>query len=258
MTNPNFYNMNFTGIIVEDDRQQQESLKNLLAEHFPELSILGVASSIPEARALLGRVKPDLAFMDVMLPPETSFDLISSLDRISFEIIFTTSFEEFAVRAFRLSAVDYLVKPIATADLVGAINAFKRRKQNEETPLHLQNLLDNLQLAKSDSAKIALPTLTGYLFIKVRDIIRCESDNTYTTFFTTSKQKIVVSKTLKDCEQMLADFRFFRVHNSHLINLEYINEYIKGEGGIVKMSDGSQIDVSRRRKEEFLAVLRKN
>jgi len=249
--------MTYTGIIIEDDQRQQTALMEQLAEHFPELTIAGVASSVPEARTLLAKVNPDLAFMDVMLPPATSFDLISSLDRIPFEIIFTTSFEEFAVKAFRLSAVDYLMKPIATADLIEAIQAFKRRRQSSASPAHLQNLLANLQVTRSDSAKIALPTLTGYLFVKVRDIVRCESDNTYTTFFTQAKEKIIVSRTLKDCEQMLADFRFFRVHNSHLINLDYIAEYIKGEGGVVRMSDGSHVDVSRRRKDEFLAAMRR-
>lgn len=232
-------------------------LMKLLQENFPELQVVGIISSIPEGREQLQRIKPDLVFMDVMLPPYTSFDLLNELKTIPFEIIFTTSFEEFAVKAFRLCAVDYLVKPVVKEELVAAVEKFKQRKSARETTTHIQTLLENIQATTSEHTKIALPTLTGYLFVKVNDIVRCESDNTYTTFFMTDKRKIVVSKTLKECEHMLTDYRFYRVHNSHLINLRYMTEYIKGEGGIVKMTDGSQIDVSRRRKDEFMQVLKK-
>jgi two-component system, LytTR family, response regulator len=249
--------MIYTGVIIEDEIHQQEMLCELLREHFPELQIVGIAASIPQAAELLQKVRPHLAFMDVMLPPQTSFDLLNSLRTISFDIIFTTSFEEYAVKAFRLSAVDYLVKPIVPSELILAIEKFKQRKSLVETSAHVRTLLENIHLTKADHAKIALPSLNGYIFVKVKDVIRCESDNTYTTFFTTDKRKIIVSKTLKECEQILQDYRFYRVHNSHLINLEYMAEYIKGEGGMVRMVDGSQIDVSRRRKEEFMNALKK-
>ena len=249
--------MIYNVVIIEDEMHQQEMLMHLLTENFPELKVVGIASSIPESLQLLASSRPDLVFMDVLLPPDTSFDLLNSLEHIPFEIIFTTSFEEYAVKAFRLSAVDYLVKPIVKEELILAIEKFKQKKSGKETSIHIQALLENIQSTKAEHTKIALPTLTGFIFVKVKDIIRCQSDNTYTTFFTTDKRKIIVSRTLKDCEQMLSDYRFYRVHNSHLINLEYIAEYTKGEGGIVKMTDGSQIDVSRRRKEEFLSVLKK-
>ncbi|MEO7991390.1 MAG: LytTR family DNA-binding domain-containing protein [Chryseolinea sp.] len=250
--------MTYSVVIIEDEKHQQEMLSHLLEEDFPELKVIGIASSIPESIQMLASTKPDLVFMDVLLPPDTSFDLLNSLQNIPFEIIFTTSFEEYAVKAFRLSAVDYLVKPVVRAELKLAVDKFKQKKSMKDTSIHIQTLLENIQVTKAEHTKIALPTLTGFIFVTVKDIIRCESDNTYTTFFTTDKRKIIVSKTLKDCEQMLSDYRFYRVHNSHLINLEYIAEYTKGEGGIVKMLDGSQIDVSRRRKEEFLHVLKRS
>lgn len=243
--------------ILEDEKHQQEILMNLLQENFPDLKVISIISSVAEGRELLPKIRPDLVFMDVMLPPETSFDLLGELPTIPFEIIFTTSFEEYAVKAFRLSAVDYLVKPMVKDEFVRAVEKFKQRRTSKATNEHIQLLLENIQTTSLEYTKIALPTLTGYLFIKVNDIVRCESDNTYTTFFTTDKRKIVVSKTLKECEQMLSEYRFYRVHNSHLINLRYLTEYIKGEGGIVKMTDGSQIDVSRRRKDEFMQVLKK-
>jgi two-component system LytT family response regulator len=206
---------------------------------------------------LLGRTHPDLVFMDVLLPPDTSFDLIQSLKHIPFEIIFTTSFEEYAIRAFRLSAVDYLTKPVVLSELKQALEKFIQKKLVASTAQHIKTLLENLRSSKPELNRIALPTLNGFIFISIKEIVRCESDNTYTTFFTIDKRKLVVSKTLKECEQLLQNYRFFRVHNSHLVNLDYISEYTKGDGGLIKMTDGSHIDVSRRRKEEFLRTLKK-
>jgi len=249
--------MTYSGIIIEDEQHQLETLRTLLGVHFPDLTIVGTACSVPEGLSLIRGTQPDIAFMDVMLPPHTSFELLQSLERIPFEIIFTTSFEEFAIKAFRLSAVDYLVKPIIVDELKLAIEKFRKRRSVTEASLHIQTLMENLQVARAEHRKIALPTLTGFLFVGVKDIIRCESDNTYTTFFMADKRKIVVSRTLKECELLLSGCRFYRVHNSHLINLEYIGEYIKGEGGIVKMTDGAEIDVSRRRKDDFVSMLKR-
>jgi two-component system LytT family response regulator len=249
--------MQYNVFIVEDEKHQQEMLLNLLSECFPNLLVIGISTSIGDAKEKLLAIKPDLVFMDVMLPPYTSFDLLHDLPNISFDIIFTTSFEEFAVKAFRLSAVDYLIKPLVRTELQNAVEKFISKRSAKAASTHIQNLLENIQTTKAENSKIALPTLTGYLFIRIRDIVRCESDNTYTTFFLLDKRKIVVSKTLKECEQMLTDYRFYRIHNSHLINMEYISEYVKGDGGYVKMSDGSQLDVSRRRKDDFMSVLKK-
>lgn len=250
--------MKYSVLILEDEKYQQDLLSSLLKEGFPEFMLAGIASSVDEAKALLEKHTPDLVFMDVVLPPHTSFDILHSLSSIPFEIIFTTSYEEYAVKAFRLSAIDYLLKPVDAVELRAALEKFKQKKSAQNSDGHIRNLLSNLRAKQGDHAKVALPTLTGFIFVPIKDIVRCESDNTYTTFFTLDKKKIVVSKTLKECEYMLAEYRFFRVHNSHLINLEYITEYIKGEGGIIKMSDGSQIDVSRRKKDEFLRQLKRN
>jgi two-component system, LytTR family, response regulator len=243
-------------LIIEDEVHQQELLCSYL-KTFPEFQVVGIASNITDGRVLLEKHAPDLVFLDVMLPPHTSFDLLNSLSSIPFDIIFTTSFQEYAVRAFRLSAIDYLLKPVDRNELAAALEKFKQKKSVKENEVHIKNLLTNLNVPQANQAKVALPTLTGFIFVPVKDIVRCESDNTYTTFFTLDNQKIIVSKTLKECEQMLADYRFFRVHNSHLINMDYVTEYIKGEGGIIKMTDGSHIDVSRRRKDEFLRQLKK-
>lgn len=248
--------MKYEILIVEDEQHQQQRLTELLQEH-PEFRIGGIASSIDEARKMLQRSTPELVFLDVLLPPHTSFDLLSDLSSIPFSIIFTTSFEEYAVKAFRLSAVDYLLKPVSRDDLSSALGKFKEKKRAADTTGHIRLLLDNLESRRDVPTRVALPTLTGFIFVAVKEIVRCESDNTYTTFFLVDKRKIVVSKTLKDCEQLLIDYHFVRVHNSHVINIDYVSEYVRGEGGVARMTDGSEVDVSRRRKDEFLRQLRK-
>jgi two-component system, LytTR family, response regulator len=246
--------MSYTVLIVEDEKHAQQTLSTLLQEQ-PEFTVVGIASTIDEANTLVTSLKPNLVICDVMLPPHTSFEWLQTFDQLPFEIIFTTSFGEHAVKAFRLAAIDYLLKPVSREEFIDALEKFKARKQKSASAERIQHLFANLN-APPAQARIALPTLTGFLFVPIKDIVRCESDNTYTTFFTLDKRSIIVSKTLKECERMLTDFNFYRVHNSHLINLDYITEYIKGEGGLVKMIDGSHVDVSRRRKEEFLKQLK--
>jgi two-component system, LytTR family, response regulator len=241
-------------LILEDEVHARDTLVRLL-NGYPEFTVVGHAATIEEGQQQLDLLKPDLLFSDVMLPPHTSFDLLHALKSIPFEIIFTTSFEEFAIKAFRLAAVDYLLKPVDPADLARALDKFKEKKMAGSSLSHIQQLLTNLHQPPAQ-ARIALPTLTGFLFVSVKDIVRCEADNTYTTFHLSDKRRIIVSKILKECEVLLADYRFFRIHNSHLVNLDFVVEYIKGEGGIVRMSDGTQVDVSRRRKDEFLRALK--
>lgn len=239
-------------LIVDDESHQRDALLTLLQQHFPQIHPIVIATSVPEALTLVQEHRPQLVFLDVMLPPYTGFDLLQQVPAIDFEIIFTTSFEEYAIKAFRLSAVDYLIKPLVLAELQQAIDRFTEKAKARVNTDHLALLIENIQAKSPRQKRIALPTLTGFIFVTVDDIVRCESDNTYTTFYLVNKSKIIVSKTLKECEGLLSDFPFFRVHNSHLVNLSYIQEYTKGEGGVIKMTDGSHVDVSRRRKDDFV------
>lgn len=238
--------------IIEDDPAQQQLVRSLLEAYEREFQVIGVASDVIAARELLIRSHPDLVILDVVLPPHDCFELLRSLDNLPFKIIFTTSHDAFAVKAFRLSAIDYLLKPLDPAEFRAALDKFRDISEGETSAARIRNMLSNIQFAEADHARIALPTLNGFLFLPVREIVRCEADNTYTTFFTTNRKKVIVSKTLKECEHQLQDLRFFRVHHSHLINLQYVVEYIKGEGGFVRMTDGSTVEVSRRRKDDFL------
>jgi two-component system LytT family response regulator len=249
--------MTYNCIIVDDEKPQQEILTGMLAKSFPNYKLNTICSSVDEGIKKIKELKPQLVFLDVQMPPKTGFDLLTEIGQINFEVIFTTSFEHFAIKAFKFSAIDYLLKPFSEDELAIALKKFEAKNAVQNSLQHVQNLLMNINMNTSDKARIALPTMTGFVFAQVNQIIRCESDNNYTTFYFEDKSHLMVSKTLKDCEELLSEFNFFRVHASHLINMTYIKEYIKGDGGQVKMADNSFVDVSRRKKEDFLQQLNK-
>ncbi|MEO8149066.1 MAG: LytTR family DNA-binding domain-containing protein [Bacteroidia bacterium] len=244
-------------IIVDDEPDQQDILSTMLERNFPEYNVSRRCNSVMEALEYIPKVKPELVFLDVMMPPKTGFDLLNELKEINFEVVFCTSYEEYALRALKMSAVDFLLKPFGPDDLKIALEKFEEKILLKKNLQHIEALLHNINNNTTGKAKIALPTLSGFVFAEVDDIVHCVSDNVYTTFYFTNKTKQMVSRGMKECEELLNSYNFFRVHTSHLINLSYIKEYIKGDGGQVKMVDGSMIDVSRRRKEEFLSALKK-
>ncbi len=247
----------YTALIVDDEPAQQQLLSNMLSQSFPEYKLKAVCDSVDTGIASINALKPELVFLDVVMPPKTGFDLLSHYKHIPFEIIFTTSFEQYAIHAFKVSAVDYLLKPFGQEELAVALQKFEHRVIAKQSMQHFETLLHNIHNNTSDKARIALPTLTGFVFVQAVDILRCESDNVYTTIFMADKTQHLVSKTMKDCEELLLNFNFFRIHQSHLINMRHIKEYIKGDGGMVKMIDGSALDVSRRKRDEFLRVMNK-
>lgn len=247
----------YTTLIIDDEIPQQELLSEMLHDHFPEIEVVDTCSSVDAGLLSIKKTSPHLVFLDVLMPPKTGFDLLQELGEINFEIIFTTSYADFAIKAFKVSAVDFLLKPFGVNDLKPAIQKFEKRFQEKRTINNIDILLQNLRSKISNKTKIALPSQKGFVFVEVLNIVRCEADNSYTTFFFIDNTSLVVSKSIKDCEDILSDYYFFRVHLSHLINLNYVKEYMKGDGGQVKMTDGSVIDVSRRKKDEFLKALHK-
>ena len=246
--------MKYSTIIVDDESAQQKILLDMLKD-FNQYDVVDVCSSVDEAVSKVRILKPSLVFLDVVMPPKTGFDFLSEVYMIDFEIIFTTSFEKYAVNAFKVSAVDYLLKPFSVSDLRVALDKFEAKSASNNSFGHLRNLLENINSNTLNKTKIALATLTGFVFVEVGNIVRCEADNQYTTYIFSDKSKLVVAKNIKDCEDLLAGYGFFRIHNSHLINLDYVKEYIKGIGGQVRMTDGIIIDVSRRKKDEFISLL---
>ena len=249
--------------IIDDETNAREALANLLGLICPEVEICGEAKNADLGIELIQREHPNLIFLDIQMPGKTGFDLLSSLDRVDFGVIFTTAYQEYAIRAFRFSAIDYLLKPIDPDELQMAVGKFTVQAAGVSLQ-QLQILQEHLdephsprldQRQKNDNQRIALPTAEGIHFVQMSDIIQCESLGSYTKFHLVKGPAIVVSKLLKTYEEILDNYYFFRVHQSNIINLEHIKRYVKGDGGQVWMSDNTEIEVSRRRKDEFLLLL---
>ncbi|MBC7826877.1 MAG: response regulator transcription factor [Chitinophagaceae bacterium] len=240
-------------IIIDDEKHCIERLSDLLKENFAnQVHLMESFNTVEDGIKAIEKLRPDLVFLDVQIHNKTGFDLLRHFDKIFFRVIFTTAFDKYAVQAFRFSAADYLLKPVDPEELkqaVGKLSLGTGTNTVSDTVLHLLNNIRETQIA---SKKIGIPVITGLVFIQVSEIIRCQSDINYTTFFLKDKQKLLVAKTLKEYEEILNDYHFFRVHNSHLINLAYIKSYHKGKGGSVTMTDGSEIEISTRRKDDFL------
>jgi len=243
-------------IIIDDEQHCINRLTGLLNEHFAQtIQLTGSFQTVEEAVAGIRDIRPELLFLDIQIQGKTGFDLLKQIDDIDFEIIFTTAYEKYAVQAFRFSALDYLLKPVDPDDLKTAIHKLKEKISKTDTAGKLDVLFHNLKNLQGISKRICVPVVNGLVFLQVNDIVRCESDINYTTIFLKDNKSLVVAKTLKEFETMLADYNFFRVHNSHIINLNYIKSYNKGKGGYVIMMDNSSVEVSTRRKDEFLKRL---
>jgi two-component system LytT family response regulator len=235
-------------LIVDDEKNSRELLKNLLEKNCPlDIEIVGLAENIDKAEAIVRSQNPQLIFLDIELSGNTGFDLLEKIQDLKFDVIFTTAFDHYALRAIKYSALDYLLKPIDLDELKLAIEKIKA-KQNKETSLNqLQLLLQNFKQPDNNLNKISLPTIHGHEIIYLKDIIRLESEDHYTTFFTIHNKKYMVSSTLRHYEEMLPQDKFFRLHNSHIINTDHVSRITKE--GFVMMVDGSTVEVSRRKKD---------
>lgn len=241
-------------LIVDDELKSRESLSVILKDFFTGIDVVGMCQNVSEAKSQIRQHKPDVIFLDIQMQRETGFDLLMSLDHIDFEVIFTTAHSEYAIKAFKFSAIDYLLKPIDLNDLTEAIKKVRQRR-NSDITLRLEQLFHNLKPVQSQHYKIGLPTGDGLVFVKTEDIVYCEADSNYTNIFSRDGSKYVVSRTLKEYDDLLSEHDFFRIHNSYLINLNCIKRYIRGEGGQVIMCNDVTLDVSKRRKEPFLSKL---
>jgi len=238
-------------IIIDDEPKARENLTCLLKENCPSVKIVDDKGTVNEGLLSIKKHQPDLLFLDVQMCGETGFDLLEKLNTIDFEVIFTTAHHEYALKAFKFSAVDYLLKPIVIDELKDAVHrASKHTAQQSHT--RIQMITETIKNQQNGFDKIALPSADGFLFVERDDIIRCESTDNYTNFYLNNGSKIMVSKTLKHFDDLLSPHNFFRVHQSHLINLIHLKQYHKGEGGYAIMSDDSSVMVSRRKKGEFL------
>lgn len=240
-------------IIVDDEKRFIDKLNEMIENHFQDkLFVVARCKSVKDAVQAIKIHLPDLIFLDIEMPPGNGFQVLEQIEDKKFEVIFTTGFDQYAIKAIQFSALDYLLKPYGLEDLTESINRYDNKVLKETTQKQFEVLLHNIKLVSTPHKKIALPTLSGFVFVGLEDIIRCESDNNYTQFFLKDKTKIMVCKSLKEFAELLEDNNFFRVHQSHLININFIKNYSRGEGGTVMMTDGSEVEVSRRKKEEFI------
>ncbi len=238
-------------IIVDDEQHCTDRLTSLLLNHHAAtIHLLPAASSVKEGIRAIKEYQPDLIFLDVQINDRTGFDLLRECGPVNFKIIFTTAFDRFAIQAIKFSAIGYLLKPIDEDDLAEALD--KISETSVENTSLMAGVIENNMHQPVKKKKITIPTGNELLFLNIQEIIRCHSDINYTTIYKSDHQKIVVAKTLKEFEELLADQDFYRIHNSDLINLAFIKSYNKGKGGSVVLQDGTELEVSTRRKEDFL------
>lgn len=243
-------------IIIDDEVKARDTIQHMLKAYCPEVEVIDTAGSVKEGIKVLKAKKPDLIFLDIKMGDGTGFDLLRELDDIDFFIIFVTAFEEFAIRAIKFSALDYILKPIDPDELVNAVFKAKEKIAKESMDVKLGALYENLDVFASNNKKIVLKTTGSVHLVNLKDIIRCESEKNYTHFYTIDEEKITVSKTLKEYNDMLNEFSFYRVHQSHLINLAHVKRYEKNEGGHLVMDDNSRVPVSFRKKDDLMKLFK--
>jgi two-component system LytT family response regulator len=239
-------------ILIEDELRSLKLLGNLIGEYCPQVKIIGTATSVDEAFQLIQKNDPNVIFLDIEMQRETGFDLLLKFSEIPFEIIFTTAFEHYALKAIKFSALDYLLKPIDIEELKQAVSKLELNNHRQRVNKRFESFMHNLQNPKSELYQIALPSSEGLNILQIQDILYLKSDRQYTIFQTKSGEKIVTSKNLGEYEDLLLEYNFFRVHHSSLINLNEVKKYIRGDGGSVVMSNGDLIEVAKRKKDNFL------
>ncbi len=242
-------------IIIDDIDAIRQKNKAVIAEYCPNVAIIAEADSVKTGQEAIRQYLPDLVFLDVEMADGTGFDLLQGLLPIRFKVIFITAYQEFAIKAFRFSAIDFLLKPIDPEDLVEAVRKAEETMSKDLLEMQFHNLFSNMERSKNNQ-KLILKTSEKIYSVNVQDIVRCESEKNYSTFYLLNGQKLLVSTTLKEYETMLVPMGFFRSHQSHLINMAYFDHYLKGDSNTIVMKDKTAIPLAIRKKEEFLNLLK--
>lgn len=244
-------------VIVDDELHCVESLENQLDTYCKEVEVVGKTTDPKEGNDLIGQLNPDLLFLDIEMPGMSGFDLLKQMDKTDFEVIFTTAYDEYAVEAFRVSALDYLLKPIRSDHLIAAVQRVSEKQEQSFTKEKLDTLFDHLHDPSANTQKIAFGTVEGLEFIEVNQITHCEAMRNYTKLALADGSNVIVSKTLKEVEEALQPFTFLRVHKSYLINTEHIIRYVRGQGGYAIVTGGTAVTIARNRRQAVLDAFRK-
>jgi two-component system, LytTR family, response regulator len=241
-------------ILVDDNLNSLQNLQQKLIEFCPDIQILGISQSPEEAIVQIRQDNPEVLFLDIEMPRMNGFRMLDELDEYEFDVIFTTAYDHYAIEAIRICAFDYLTKPIAIRDLQKAVERLTERNQLQ-TGQRIELLKQTISGPRDADSRIAIPVGDGLELINISDILRIESNSNYSRIVLSDGRTLVVTRLLKDFENLLAPYQFFRIHHSHLINLRYVKKYLRGEGGQVILQNGDTIDVSRRKKEKFLKII---
>jgi two-component system, LytTR family, response regulator len=241
-------------VILDDELKVRSTIGALVAEHFPDIRILASVGSISEGYEAIVKYKPDLLFLDIELPDGTGFDLLKRFSQLTFKIIFVTGHQEYALDAIRVSALDYILKPVDPDELIRAVEKAGEIISHEEQMLKFQALAENMQ-GRKVLKRIILHTSDHLQLVSVHDIVRAEADSNYTTFFLAGGKHILVSRTMKEFESLLSGSCIIRVHQSHLVNIDYIDRFVRKDGGYLLLKDGVKIPVSPNLKKQVLHAL---
>ncbi|HVU96483.1 MAG TPA: LytTR family DNA-binding domain-containing protein [Puia sp.] len=244
-------------ILVDDEIDSIRVLSRLLETFCPKVSIVGTANGVDTAADIIRETRPDLVLLDIEMSQGNAFDLLNRLMPLEFQVIFVTAFDSYAIRAFKYSAVDYLLKPVDIDDLRSAIDRVREKPQTNDLVEQMRILLSNVGMLQVSHQKMAIPTITGLNFVPVQDILRFEAKGSYTVIYLSNGETVMATRTLREYEDLLPENVFCRIHSSHIINLSRIEKYQKGRGGVVLMEDGTTIEVAARRRDEFMRRLLK-
>lgn len=241
-------------VIIDDEKSSRELLRNLLQQYCPSVEILGEADSKNTGKTLINEIKPDLIFLDIEMPFGSGFDLIQEIEMVNAEVVFITAYDHYALKALKISALDYLLKPVHGNELLQAIAKFKK-KDPRITRDVLTLLADRLESNSAEVKRIGISSVKGISIVKVEDIMYCEADGNYTNFKLVNDEVHKASKTLKEYENILPSSSFIRTHQKYLVNINYVIKYLKGRGGFVMMKDGKVLDVSEAKKPALLKAI---